>query len=73
LRQPAAGGDLQATLAAGRYAGRVEEQMAWSRDVGITGVPTVIFNGRFAVVGAQDYETFRDVAQRVVSGRASQG
>ena len=64
------GGALEAALGDGRYAGRIEEQMAWSRDVGITGVPTVIFDGRIAVVGAQDYETFRDVARRVFESRS---
>jgi predicted DsbA family dithiol-disulfide isomerase len=61
--------DLAQALADGLYAARVEEQMAWSREAGITGVPTVIFSGRFAVVGAQDYTVFADVARRIASGR----
>ncbi|MCH8052305.1 MAG: DsbA family oxidoreductase, partial [Chloroflexi bacterium] len=35
---------------------------------GVSGVPTMIFNGRFAVVGAQDVELLRDVAGRIVRG-----
>jgi predicted DsbA family dithiol-disulfide isomerase len=46
----------------------VEEQMAWARDAGLGGVPTIIFNEKFAIVGAQDYEVFASVAQRIARG-----
>ena len=62
------GDALRAALADGRYAGRVEEQMAWARTAGLGGVPTFVFNERFALVGAQEYEVFADVARRVQSG-----
>jgi predicted DsbA family dithiol-disulfide isomerase len=64
---------LRGALADGRYATAVEDQMQWARDVGITGVPTVIYEGRFAVVGAQDYEVFLDVARRVLSHPQAEG
>ena len=60
---------LGEALADGRYGGRVREQMEWGRAAGVTGVPTTIFNERFAVVGAQDYEVFADIARRIVSGK----
>jgi predicted DsbA family dithiol-disulfide isomerase len=60
---------LRRALDDGRYAGTVEQELAWARAVGITGVPTVIFNEQFAVVGAQDYAVFQDVARRVAAGR----
>jgi len=60
---------LQEALADGRYAGRVREQLEWGRAAGITGVPTTIFNERFAVVGAQDYAVFADIARRIASGK----
>jgi len=59
---------LRQALADGRYRQRVEEQMAWGLAAGLGGVPTVIFNDKFAVVGAQDYEVFADVAQRIAGG-----
>ena len=59
---------LRQALAEDRYAGRVEEQMAWARAAGLGGVPTFIFEGKFALVGAQDYELFADVARRIHSG-----
>jgi predicted DsbA family dithiol-disulfide isomerase len=64
--------ELRSALADGRYAERVEEQITWARSAGITGVPTFIFDERFALVGAQEYEVFRDVASRVVSRRATE-
>jgi predicted DsbA family dithiol-disulfide isomerase len=60
---------LREALSDGRYTAQVEEQIAWTRAAGITGVPTFIFEEKFALVGAQDYEVFRDIAQRVVQGR----
>jgi len=60
---------LREALSDGRYAAEVEEQIAWTRAAGITGVPTFIFEEKFALVGAQEYEVFRDVAERVVQGR----
>jgi predicted DsbA family dithiol-disulfide isomerase len=63
--------DLREALADGRYAPTVEGQMTWSRVAGVTGVPTVIFDDRFAVIGAQDYEVFVDVARRVVAQRGT--
>jgi predicted DsbA family dithiol-disulfide isomerase len=62
-------GELRLALAEGRYAAEVDEQLAWARAAGVTGVPTVVFSEKFAVVGAQDYAVFRDVASRVAAGR----
>lgn len=60
---------LRQALNDGRYAAEVEEQIAWTRAAGITGVPTFIFEEKFALVGAQDHEVFRDVAKRVIRKR----
>ncbi len=59
---------LRRALADARYAARVEEQFAWSRAAGVSGVPTFVFNDRFAVVGAQDYLVFQDIAGRIARG-----
>lgn len=64
---------LRAALADGRYVQRVEEQMAWARGAGLGGVPTFIFNDKFALVGAQDYEVFADVARRIQRGELKAG
>ena len=59
---------LREALEASRYSKGIAKQMEWSRSNGVTGVPTTIFNGRFAVVGAQDVDLLRDVAGRIVRG-----
>jgi predicted DsbA family dithiol-disulfide isomerase len=61
--------ELRAALDVGRFATPVQEEIDWSRAAGITGVPTFIFNEKFSVVGAQEYEVFRDIARRIVEGR----
>lgn len=63
------GDELRAALAEGRYSGEVERQLAWARAAGITGVPTAIFEGKFAIVGAQEYAVVKDVASRIAAGR----
>lgn len=61
-------GALRQALEAGTYAHDVEEQMRWSRMAGVGGIPTFIFNEKFALVGAQTYDVFQNVAQRLLSG-----
>lgn len=65
------GEELRQALADGRYRERVQEQMRWSRQAGIGGIPTFVFNQRFALVGAQSYDVFRDVANRLLRGKIS--
>lgn len=43
----------------------VAEQLAQAGDLGITGVPTYVFNGQWSVPGAQDAETFLRVLERL--------
>lgn len=62
---------LRETLAAGRYAAAVDEQMRWGRAVGVSGVPTFVFNERFALSGAQDYLVFKSLADRIARGALS--
>ena len=59
---------LRAALTDRRYAQLVEQQLEWARAAGITGVPTAIFNEKFALVGAQDYDAVRDIARRIANG-----
>jgi predicted DsbA family dithiol-disulfide isomerase len=45
--------------------GEVMEQMATAASAGVTAVPTYVFDGKWAVPGAQDPETFLRVLARV--------
>jgi predicted DsbA family dithiol-disulfide isomerase len=50
--------DLRDALATERFREQLEAGIAHSYAIGVTGIPTFIFNDRYAVVGAQEYETF---------------
>jgi predicted DsbA family dithiol-disulfide isomerase len=63
---------LQQALESGRHAQRVEEQMEWARREGIGGVPTFIFDGRFALEGAQGYDVFKSVTERILARRGDE-
>lgn len=57
--------EMQAETESGRYRTVVDKQHARALSMGISGVPTFIFDERFAVVGAQPYEVFRRVMERL--------
>jgi predicted DsbA family dithiol-disulfide isomerase len=44
----------------------VRQELEAGREYGITGVPTFIFAGKYAISGAQDPATFREVLDEVV-------
>jgi predicted DsbA family dithiol-disulfide isomerase len=48
-----------------RFAGAVDEEIAWAREAGITATPTFIFDERYALVGAQEYATFEKMMERL--------
>lgn len=50
--------DLGAALEDRRFRAGVDEDVAWARSVGITAVPTFVFDARLGMVGAQEYEAF---------------
>ena len=53
-------------LASGRYVGEVRELESRWQQQGISSVPTMIFNNRYAVSGGQPVETFVAVIQELV-------
>lgn len=55
------GAELKQALVNGDYRDRVDEQVAWARSVGVSGVPTFIFDYKYAIVGAQEYHAFERV------------
>lgn len=48
----------------------VRQELEAGREYGITGVPTFIFAGKYAISGAQDPATFREVLEEVVRREA---
>ena len=63
------GEQLRQALTNGDYRETVDEQIEWARQVGVTGIPTFIFDYKYAIVGAQEYEAF----ERVLGTIASEG
>lgn len=58
-------GSLRAALEEGRYRERVDEGIAWSRSIGVTAIPTFVFNERYGMVGAQEQEAFRTMMEKL--------
>jgi predicted DsbA family dithiol-disulfide isomerase len=51
-------------LAGDEGSAEVNEQIRGARDLGVTAVPTFVFDGRWAIVGAQEADAFLDVLRR---------
>jgi len=48
-----------------KYKVNVEEQVRWAYQIGVTGVPTYVINDRYAIVGAQPYEVFKNALEQI--------
>jgi len=59
------GKSLREALMDRRYEAEVDEGIAWSRQIGVTAIPTFVFNQRMGMVGAQELPAFREMMQRV--------
>jgi predicted DsbA family dithiol-disulfide isomerase len=47
-----------------RFQHEVDEGIAWSRRIGVTAIPTFIFNERLGMVGAQELPALREMMRR---------
>jgi predicted DsbA family dithiol-disulfide isomerase len=68
--------DVRDALTTGRYRDEVDAGIEWSRAaraVGVTGIPTFIFNERYAIVGAQEYPTFQRVMEHIEQESRGEG
>jgi predicted DsbA family dithiol-disulfide isomerase len=59
------GDALREALNDRRYEAEVDEGIAWSRQIGVTAIPTFVFNQRLGMVGAQPLEAMREMMARV--------
>jgi predicted DsbA family dithiol-disulfide isomerase len=59
------GSDLGKALDDRRFEAEVDEGIAWSRQIGVTAIPTFVFNQRMGMVGAQELPAFREMMSRV--------
>lgn len=58
--------DMQQAVDSNQYTEYVEEQVKWAQQIGVTGVPTYVINDRYAVVGAQPYEVFKNALEEIM-------
>jgi predicted DsbA family dithiol-disulfide isomerase len=58
--------DMQAVVDGGRYTTEVAAQVRNAQEIGVTGVPTYVINDRYAVVGAQPYEVFKNALAKIL-------
>jgi predicted DsbA family dithiol-disulfide isomerase len=58
---------LQKDVESEKYKVNVEEQVRWAYQIGVTGVPTYVINDRYAIVGAQPYEVFKNALEQIMN------
>jgi predicted DsbA family dithiol-disulfide isomerase len=61
------GTELRAAIDDGRYEPLLDDTRREAESVGINAIPAHVFGGRYLVVGAQPYEVFRQVLDRITS------
>jgi predicted DsbA family dithiol-disulfide isomerase len=58
--------EMQREVEGGKYTANVAEQVNWAYQIGVSGVPTYVINDRYAVVGAQPYEVFKNALEQIM-------
>ena len=62
-----AAAELREAIEEDRYAESIDENRRLATSVGIDAIPAHIFARRFLVMGAQPYEIFKEVAEKISS------
>lgn len=61
--------DMQTQVESGKFTSEVAEQVQQAYRIGVTGVPTYVINDKYAVVGAQPYEVFKNALEQIFAQR----
>jgi len=59
--------EMQRMVEAGTYTATVQSEVDQAYQIGVNSVPTYVLNDRYAIVGAQPYEVFRQALERLAS------
>jgi predicted DsbA family dithiol-disulfide isomerase len=59
--------EMQQVVESGHYTDYVAEQVRWAQQIGVSGVPTYVINDRYAIVGAQPYEVFKNALAQILN------
>jgi predicted DsbA family dithiol-disulfide isomerase len=62
--------EMQSDVESSKYTAEVAGQVEQAYAVGVTGVPTYVINNRYAIVGAQPYEAFKNALVRILKKEA---
>ena len=57
--------EMQRDVENEKYTAHVADQVRWAYQIGVTGVPTYVINNRYAIVGAQPYEVFKNALEKI--------
>lgn len=58
---------MQRDVEGGRYTESVNQQVQRAYQIGVSGVPTYVINDRYALVGAQPYEVFKNALSQIMN------
>jgi predicted DsbA family dithiol-disulfide isomerase len=58
--------DMQVVVEGGKYTAKVAAQARQAQEIGVTGVPTYVINDRYAIVGAQPYQAFKNALAQIL-------
>jgi predicted DsbA family dithiol-disulfide isomerase len=58
---------MQRDVESDKYTESVNQQVQWAYQIGVSGVPTYVINDRYALVGAQPYEVFKNALEQVMN------
>jgi len=59
--------EMQRDVESEKYTANVADRVRWAYQIGVTGVPTYVIDNRYAIVGAQPYEVFKDVLGQIMN------
>lgn len=62
--------EMQKDVEGGKYTADVAAQVQQAYQIGVSGVPTYVINNRYAVVGAQPYEVFKNALTRILNEKS---
>ena len=62
--------EMQQLVTSNQYTLLVEDQVRWAQQIGVTGVPTYVIDNRYAIVGAQPYEVFKNALTQIMNQKS---
>ena len=58
--------EMQTLVESGKYTQAVSDEVRLASQIGVTGVPTYVINDRYAIVGAQPIEAFKNALGKML-------